>query len=120
MMFERRTASHRLICNLHMQSVAVGVGIDRDRRGCRAVAPSSDAAGDFTPVGDAQSANMVEDPGSFRGSLEPLQPDSPRIPSSPNMRKPSSLYSSWPVDSLGSVVSRSLVGITVDSFIGQA
>src|SRR5262245_16492828 len=76
MMFERRTASHRLICNLHMQSVAVGVGIDRDRRGCRAVAPSPDAAGDFTPVGDEQSANMVEDPGSFRGSLEPLQPGS--------------------------------------------
>ena len=42
----------RLVGHLHMQSVAVGVGIDRDRGDAEPPCGPDDAAGDFAPIGN--------------------------------------------------------------------
>jgi len=43
---------HRLIGHRHMQRVAVGVGIDRNRLDPHLAGRFDDAAGNFAPVGD--------------------------------------------------------------------
>ena len=50
---------HGLIGHLHMARIAVGVGIDRDRRHAQAAAGVDDAAGDLAPVGDQDLVEHV-------------------------------------------------------------
>jgi hypothetical protein len=46
--------THRLVRHVHVKRVAVGVGIDGDRRDAEPPRRPHDAAGDFTPIGDEQ------------------------------------------------------------------
>ena len=47
-----RTDRHGLIGHIHVQRVAVGLGIDRHRRDAQPLGRRHDAAGDLAPIGD--------------------------------------------------------------------
>ena len=48
----RRTDRHRFVGEFDVKRVAVGIGIDRDRRNSQALRGADDAAGDLTAIGD--------------------------------------------------------------------
>ncbi len=52
----RRADVHRFVGKRHMQRVAVGIGMDGDRRDTHAAGGADDAAGDFATVGDEDLA----------------------------------------------------------------
>jgi hypothetical protein len=57
-----RAYAHRRVAGVHVQRVAVGVGIHRHRAQAHAPRSARDAAGDFTAVGDQQGIKQGELP----------------------------------------------------------